>query len=105
MDVVDCTTLFDKLRADTLGLDALIDRLPAVIIAAHTRTIQIAANFFIGLTSQRWDLAQTMISKKMTLFKQAYSQRNELIRVNKICALTLHRSSLQFSDLKKTRKL
>ena len=47
MDVaaVDCTPLFDELRADMLGLDALIYRLPAVIMAAHTSTIQIAANF------------------------------------------------------------
>jgi hypothetical protein len=44
---VDCTALFDELRADILGLDVLIDRLPAVKMAAHTSTIQITANFFV----------------------------------------------------------
>jgi hypothetical protein len=44
---VDCTALFDELRADTLGLDALIERLPAIIMVAHTSTIQITANFFV----------------------------------------------------------
>jgi hypothetical protein len=49
MDVVavDCMALFDELGADMLGLDALIDRLPAVRTAAHTSTIQITANFFV----------------------------------------------------------
>jgi hypothetical protein len=44
---VDCTALCDELRADILGLNALIDRLPAVKMAAHTSTIQITANFFV----------------------------------------------------------
>jgi len=56
---VDCTALCDELRADILGLDALIDRLPAVKMAAHTSTIRIAVNFFVKVS-----LANTEISQK-----------------------------------------